>query len=276
MIDRRQFLQQAGTALFAAAHVAGTQPAAGERRGPRAPTYEGPEDPRLLRLDLRTAASFADLKRFYLEMLEMSLLEETPQRLTIQGGRTVIAFHRAKPDEGDPTYHVAFNIPENKLFQAREWQRQRSPILKRAPDAYSHPDYDDVTDWWHWNSTAIFFEDPAGNLLEYIARHDLKNASAGPFTPKDILYASEIGFVAQDVPGFGEQLQTGTGLELYWAGGRYFRAFGDPNGLLLVLQEGRQRWHQQRSWAVYSTEATIRDGKGGGFAATGYPYRISV
>ncbi len=82
--------------------------------------------------------------------------------------------------------------------------------------------------------------------------------------------------MAQDVPAFGEDLQAGTGLDLYFAGGDGFRAFGDPNGLLLVLKEGVQRWDRQRSWAVYPTAATIRDGKGDRFTAERHPYKVTI
>lgn len=275
MMNRRQFLY--GTsAFFAAAHTVGIPAWAAERRGPRAPTYDGPEDPRILRLDLETAAPLADLKRYYHDLLELEILEDEPNRLTVAAGRTPITFTPVGPDGGEPAYHFAFNIPENKIFRAREWQLRRSPVLKRRPDAFSHAEFEDVTDFWHWNAHSIFFEDPAGNLLEYIARHDLKNAGSGPFTSQDILYASEIGFIADDVPAFGEELQEGTGLDLYFGGSDRFRAFGDPNGLLLILKEGVQGWEGRSPWAVHPTGAMIRDGKGGHFRAAGHPYTVET
>lgn len=242
----------------------------------RAPTYDGPENPRILRLDLKTAADFADLKHFYHDLLGLEILEGEPDRLTVAAGRTPITFTPATPDEGEPAYHFAFNIPENKILEAREWQRKRTPILKRPPGDFSDPDHGDLTHFWHWNAHSIFFEDPAGNLLEYIARHNLDNASPGPFTSEDILYVSEVGFVAPDVPAFGDELQEGTGLDLYFAGGDSFRAFGDPNGLLLVLPEGVPRWTNQRPWAVHPTAVTIRNGKGDRFTAERHPYAVTM
>lgn len=244
--------------------------------GDKAPTYRGPEDPRILRLELQTAQPLPELLRFYRDLLGLEVAEQTPNRLTIVAGRTVIAFEKASPEDGEPAYHFAFNIPENKIWEAREWQRERTPILKRPPGEFSHPDHDDVTHFWHWNAHSIFFEDPAGNLLEYIARHDLPNATSGPFTSEDILYVSEIGFMARDVPAFGETLRQGTGLDLYFAGGDSFRALGDPNGLLLVLQEGVPRWTNQRPWAVHPTAAAIRDGSGERFTAERHPYEIEL
>lgn len=242
----------------------------------KAPTYDGPENPRILRLDLKTASPLSELQSFYQELLGLEVSEQEPDRLTVAAGRTSITFRTARPEEGEPAYHFAFNIPENKILDARKWQRERTPILQRPPGDFSDPDHDDVTHFWHWNAHSIFFEDPAGNLLEYIARHDLDNASPGPFTSEDILYVSEIGFVARDVPAFGEELQEGTGLDLYFAGGDSFRAFGDPNGLLLVLPEGVPRWTNQRPWAVHATVVTIRDGRGRRFTAGQHPYMVEL
>jgi hypothetical protein len=44
-------------------------------------------------------------------------------------------------------------------------------------------------------------------------RHDLGNAVPGPFTSRDILYASEIAFVADDVPATAETLRGVAGVE---------------------------------------------------------------
>ena len=44
-----------------------------------------------------------------------------------------------------------------------------------------------------WDAHALFFYDPAGSLLEFIARHTLSNTADGPSGVADILYASENG-----------------------------------------------------------------------------------
>lgn len=276
MIDRRQFLVgSSAAALLAAAHGSAVFPAT-RRRAAKATPFNGPENPRILALDLVTAAPLEELERYYAGLLGLRVVRGEPGALEVHGGHTVITFRQTSAEGVTPAYHFAFNIPENKLFEARKWQLDRTPLLKRPPDAYSHSELEDVTDFWHWNAHSVFFEDPAGNLLEYIARHDLNNGAPGPFTAKDILYASEIGFVAQDVPEFGEGLQVGTGLDLYYAGGDRFRAYGDPNGLLLVLQAGIPRWSNQRPWSVYPTAAQIRSETKGRYKALEHPYAVEL
>jgi hypothetical protein len=70
-------------------------------------------------------------------------------------------------------------------------------------------------------------------------RHDLGNAAPGPFTSLDILYASEIAFVVDDVPATAETLRGVAGVEQYRGGSDQFLALGDERGLLLVMRRGR-------------------------------------
>src|SRR5690606_32649521 len=90
-----------------------------------------------------------------------------------------------------------------------------------------------------WNAHSVFFFDPAGNVVEYIARHDLANAAPGDFGVDDILYASEIAFVVDDVPGAAETLAEAAGAGLYRGSSDQFAAVGDELGLLLVMKRGR-------------------------------------
>jgi hypothetical protein len=76
--------------------------------------------------------------------------------------------------EFDGAYHFAFNIPENQIRSAKEWLMPRTVLLKdeQGNDYFQHSG---------WNSEAVYFKDPAGNILEFIARHDLSNAVDGDF-----------------------------------------------------------------------------------------------
>ena len=76
----------------------------------------------------------------------------------------------------------------------------------------------DVVDYSHWNAHSIFFLDPAGNVVEYIARHDLKNSDTSSFGWPDILYTSEIGLIVDDVEATAATLKTIATVEPYRAG----------------------------------------------------------
>jgi catechol 2,3-dioxygenase-like lactoylglutathione lyase family enzyme len=267
---RRQFLQRASAAaLFLVAHPE-----------PVLADSEGPEDgqPLLTGLKLLTAAPFAAMKAFYHDQLGLAVLEETATRLVIAGGLTPITFVKAEPEQGAPWYHVAFNIPENKLLKAREWHLKRSPLIE-APERARDPAFpDDVRHFRNWNAHSVFFWDPAGNLLEYIARHDLDNGAPGPFTTDDILYASEIAFVVDDQPAAAHQLNQTLGLDVYPRGASSWWAMGDELGLLLCIP--RRLWGENtdrpRRFTVHPTEATIRGGAPRTYQMPGYPYTVQV
>jgi catechol-2,3-dioxygenase len=121
----------------------------------------------------------AAMKAFYGKTLDLGIKDERADRFTVEAGETRITFtHEAQTVDGRaPFYHLAFNIPENKIVPALEWQKVRTPLLpipERNRAAGLPPE---VVDDSHWNAHSIFFLDPAGKVLEYIARHDLKNGA---------------------------------------------------------------------------------------------------
>ena len=179
---RRTFL--AGSAL-AAASLALPAETAGDATA---------DEPRIVALELLTAAPLASMKAFYHGGLGLRVIDERDERLTIAGGATPITFVRAPARDREPApfYHFAFNIPQNKICAARDWQRERSALLP-IPPALRDPAYpDDVVNYSHWNAHSVFFFDPAGNVVEYIARHDVQNDADGDFDARDLLYADAV------------------------------------------------------------------------------------
>src|SRR4051794_9418380 len=137
----------------------------GRRRGPR-----------ILGLELLSSAPLAGMKDFYHKSLGLGVVEDKPERLTIQAGQTRLSFLKAPAGAGEPFYHFVFNIPENKVADAHRWQKARTPLLP-IPASLQDPKFPaEVVNYSHWNAHSIFFFDPAGNVVECIARHDLRNA----------------------------------------------------------------------------------------------------
>ncbi len=233
-VSRRRFVLDAscaGAAAIFAAHGLATGPAlARPGRRPR----EG--EPLIRALRLQTAAPIKDMKAFYHGCLGLDVLAESDAEITIGAGATPITFERARDGEGRPLYHFAFNIPHNKILEARRWQLERSPLVpwlaRQRDKAIPH---EDVRHFRNWNSHSVFFFDPAMNIVEYIARHALKNDAPGPFTPRDILYASEIAFVVDDQHAAARHLGRALGLGVYPPGERFWWAMGDESGLLLCV-----------------------------------------
>src|SRR5512134_3915364 len=107
-----------------------------------------------------------DLKvqeEFYAGVLELPV-KLISSGLEVQAGKTELLFTPAGPDfEG--AYHFAFNIPENQFHASKEWISSRVPLLcdDSGQDEFASE---------NWNSHSIYFKDAAGNVLEFIARHN--------------------------------------------------------------------------------------------------------
>ncbi len=276
-INRREFLAGASaSALLAALHepIAWAAP----RPGPSGIDPNGP--PLIQGLRLLTAAPFAQMKAYYHGLLGFPVLSEEAEEITFGAGLTPITFVKATPEQGKPFYHFAFNIPENKLLAARKWQLKRTPLIVTPPRQRDPKFPDDVRHFRNWNAHSVFFWDPADNLLEYIARHDLKNTASDPkmFATNDILYASEIGFIVDDQPTTATKLNKDLGLQVYPQGSSFWWAMGDERGLLLCIP--RRKWGtppgKVKTFSVFPTQATIRGQNSTTYTIPDYPYDISV
>jgi hypothetical protein len=234
---------------------------------------------RILHLDLITGALLTELKTFYTSLLEFPLLSEQNDRFTFQAGETTITFTQADEKTVSPFYHFAFNIPENKILKAREWQLKRT-ALSATPAQLVDKNYPaDIRHFSHWNAHSVFFWDPANNLVEYIARHDLDNSSEGDFSNKDIICASEIAFITEETKMIADGIMSSFDLSQYRQGDENFKAIGDENGLLLVIKKG-VTWERHtdaaRSPGTNKTIVTINAGKGTSWTPANYPFEIIV
>ena len=281
-VDRRQFLKGASASLaLLAAHLDG---GFGEAGAAPAADRPGAAAPRLLELELLTAAPLAAMREFYGGALGLKILAEKTDRLTIAGGGTPVTFVAATAagrEHGNPFYHFAFNIPENKVLAARGWQQKRSPLMPIPSWLRDSAFPDDVVHFRHWNAHSVFFFDPGGNVVEYIARHDLKNTAGGDFGPADILYASEIGLIVDDVPAAaGKVREVVSGLVPYRGGDDQFVALGDEQGLLLMMKRGRKLnfnpASEEKAAKVFRTTVRVRGARPAKYAFPELPYEISV
>ena len=234
---------------------------------------------RILHLDLVTTATLDELKKFYTSLIGLPLVSEQADSFMIRAGETTIRFIKTNEKDAAPFYHFAFNIPENKILKAREWQLKRT-ALSATPSQLVDENYPkDVRHFQHWNAHSVFFWDPAANLVEYIARHDLKNRTDGEFSSRDLLCASEIAFIVNDTETIADEIKSSFGLNQYRGGDENFRAIGDENGLLLVIKKGRV-WESHTNFSripnTSKTAVTIKAVKNQKWAPKNYPFEINV
>ena len=138
------------------------------------------------------------MKEFYTQQLGFSICGENPNGFQIQVGTSILEFTSEKV-AGEPYYHFAFNIPANQFQEAKEWLKGKTTILLE--------DGEDEAYFSFWPAHACYFEDPAGNIVELIARSNENPNSESSFSVNSILNISEIGLTVKDAPMVGEQFK---------------------------------------------------------------------
>ncbi len=220
---------------------------------------------KILDLELK-ARNLPQQRAFYADLLGLPLLEETSTQITLQAGATRLRFSAGRSHESG--YHFAFNIAENQLAEAKSWVQARVQLLE-------HESQDSFTAQASWNAEMIYFYDPDGNIVEFIARHDLPTATSKPFGPESIVSVSEIGYVVPDVAAAVERLTGHLGIEPYGESHPEFTPLGDAEGLFIVVKEGRP-WFPTRTPAdVLPLEVTLGRPQTSLYEESGLPYRIA-
>jgi len=168
---------------------------------------------------------------FYADVLGLPV-DLSADQLDVQAGKTLLVFTHADSDF-DGAYHFAFNIPENQFSAAKQWIATRVPLL-------ADTDGTDEFSSESWNSNSLYFKDVAGNVLEFIARHDLKNTVNSNFDNRQILNISEIGLPSEDVVAFANALCSTLNISVFrQEPSETFTPVGDDNGLFILPIKNR-------------------------------------
>jgi len=128
-----------------------------------------------------TLAGPAQLTAFYRDELGLPVDADA-----IRIGETRMRF---RPEDDGAFYHFAFLIPGDRFAAALAWAEKRVELLN---DRDNTPVF--VGD--AWQSSAVYFHDPAGNIGELIAHHGLEeNGRSGDFAGDELVGLSELGLV---------------------------------------------------------------------------------
>jgi catechol-2,3-dioxygenase len=86
-------------------------------------------------IDLKLKTNVLEkMKKFYLDILHIPILEDSMDSFTLQIGKSRLKFERFN---GNTNYHFAFSIPKNKLLEAKKWLSQRVEILSNGGEQIS-------------------------------------------------------------------------------------------------------------------------------------------
>jgi len=216
-------------------------------------------------LELQTKDMQAQ-RDFYSNVLALPV-ELSSDTLKVRAGTTTLIFTQSDSNF-DGVYHFAFNIPENQIRAAKEWISKHISLLQdeTGEDEFSSE---------NWNSQSIYFKDAAGNILEFIARHNLKNDASSAFGSSQILNISEIGLSSQDVIAFANNLCSTLNLSVFkQEPAETFTPVGDDNGLFILPVKGRI-WYPNTGVPAKLLPVKVKGNAGGKeWEVRGVPYEI--
>ncbi len=176
------------------------------------------------------------LKEFYTQCLGLPLYGEGPECFQLKVGVSILKFTN-KAVIGKPYYHYALNIPSNQFQEAKEWLKGKTKLLLE--------DGEDEADFSLLTAHSCYFEDPAGNIVELIARYNENPINESPFSANNILNISEIGLVVKDAISVSEELKAIKIIEKYGnpiTNSSLGFMQEDKNGVFILLTSIGRRW----------------------------------
>ena len=184
--------------------------------------------------------------------------------LPLDGGAIVVGETRLRfrVEEGGAFYHFALLVPGDRFDAALVWARESVELVGSASNF-------EVFDFENWDARAVYFHDPAGNIVELIAHHGLEeNGLEDGFAATELVGFSELGVVG-DPPSLLPELEE-LGLQL-WDGtidGPDRLAFVGQRGRTFILEPVGRGWlPTSRPAEPHPVEAQIRlDGADGKFS----------
>ena len=191
-----------------------------------------------------------EMKEFYHERLQLPLRDDRAKSFSVQIGASILEFKKNN-DDTDPFYHFAMNIPRNKFREAKSW-------IRSITNLNTHNETDEVF-FKNWNAYAVYFTDPAGNIVEFIARqHDSIQKSHSHFNSDQIINISEIGIVTNQVQTIAKQINK-IGIENSRQGTEDFSPLGDVEGLFIIVKSNRIWFFSDQPASFFPVEIKVKD-----------------
>ena len=195
------------------------------------------------------------VKQFYQNKLELPVVDNEEKSVNVKVGSSILTFIEDE-NRTEAIYHLAFNIPGNRLQEAINWSHDRIELIKKESVVL-------IAEFETWNANSVYFFDVDGNLLELIARYDLENSTIKRFNSSQILNVSEIGIVVSEPSKYGKQLMDEYGLSLFEKNqnSEVFTAIGDDNGLLIIVKANRNWYPTEIPAKSNWTQIKLKEGE---------------
>lgn len=170
-------------------------------------------------------------EEFYSKTLSFPLVQTSQTSFSVQIGKTRLQFKES--DRPAPT-HFAINIPSYRTAVALSWLKERLLILPFAGK--------EIADFSSWNAEAIYFHDPDGNIVEFIARRNLAIPGPPTFDSSQCTCVSEVGIGTDDIEQIYQQLHGAIQTPIYDGSFDRFCAIGREDGLFIVVNYQKKNW----------------------------------
>ncbi|GHO49509.1 VOC family protein [Ktedonospora formicarum] len=213
-----------------------------------------------------TTSKLSALRAFYIDTFRLPLLDESEESFTFQAGITTVTFRAT--EQADSVYHFAFTIPSNKFSLAYAWVKgMTEPLVLDGKDAFPSKS---------WGSDSVYFYDPAGNNVEFIAMPSLANDAPGPFDPaQDLLSVSEIGVPVRNVASEVGILEHDFGQTIFRDSiSEKFAAVGDDEGRLIVVEIGRPWFPTTVGVVVAPVTVRVSGSREARYSIEGLPFTL--
>lgn len=202
------------------------------------------------------ASNFEAMKQFYLTHLAFPYTSGDENSFTIQVGQSTVTFCKALEGE-TPFYHFAFNVPSNQFVEAKAWANSKVP-LSTEEEGYDEVYFENI------DAKSIYFEDPAGNIVEFICRLSDATPSNEPFSATSLQKMSEMSLVVLDkLQAFAKLHDIGLferdDEEITPTGLTFIGVRADASYLLLV-NEGRTWYFSAKQAVSYPLSVTLTNG----------------
>lgn len=221
---------------------------------------------------------FDEMKHFYIDCLGFPLKSHSSEAFTIEVGYTALTFQKTQSTDDDPKYHFAMNIPAKQWSNAKEWLTKKGCTLLPTPsveEANIQSIEHDVVFFGALQAFSLYFHDPAGNLVEWIARENLEDLSTGTFQIESVLNISEVLFAFdRDLPRAMEKLCDHFPVEPYTGDKKRFQILGDDEGTFILNDIRRGYYPTQQKAEIHPLRMSVVSDQKRELHLEPYPYVI--
>lgn len=186
------------------------------------------------------------LRRFYMNVLELEIADSNDEYFIVNIGSSQLIF---KQTEKDAFYHYAINIPGNQFSIIKHQLKERLTLNKeRGIDEVYFSSFD---------ADSMYFEDPAGNIIELIGRRK-RDLFGNPSFKESFINISEVGIVTEKLEEVSDELQDiGIPLRGVTINPNSVNFLGRDDTFIVLVRPGRRWYFSEQTSEIHPLEMTL-------------------